>query len=83
MAPRNVPFKMVSEFEPAGDQPAAIEESVVPNAVRSAVLRGRDQCRAQRDEDEESWFCKPASLPLLACKLRTNCPMERFRAVWA
>src|ERR687894_1710906 len=24
MAPRNVPFKMVSEFEPAGDQPAAI-----------------------------------------------------------
>src|ERR687894_1079019 len=24
MAPKNVPFKMVSEFEPAGDQPAAI-----------------------------------------------------------
>src|ERR687894_455187 len=26
MAPRNVPFKMVSEFEPAGDQPKAIAE---------------------------------------------------------
>ena len=24
MAPKNIPFKMVSEFEPAGDQPAAI-----------------------------------------------------------
>src|SRR5690606_9249022 len=34
MAPRNVPFKMVSEFAPAGDQPAAID------ALSEAVLNG-------------------------------------------
>jgi excinuclease ABC subunit B len=34
MAPRNVPFQMVSEFAPAGDQPAAID------ALSRAILDG-------------------------------------------
>ncbi|HLT69528.1 MAG TPA: DEAD/DEAH box helicase family protein, partial [Acidimicrobiales bacterium] len=34
MAPRNIPFKMVFEFAPAGDQPAAID------ALSEAIIDG-------------------------------------------
>ncbi|HEX6419877.1 MAG TPA: DEAD/DEAH box helicase family protein, partial [Acidimicrobiales bacterium] len=42
MAPRNVPFKMVSDFAPAGDQPAAVaalSEGIV-NGERYQTLLG-------------------------------------------
>jgi excinuclease ABC subunit B len=42
MAPKNVPFKMVSEFEPAGDQPAAITalSQGIANGERYQTLLG-------------------------------------------
>jgi excinuclease ABC subunit B len=42
MAPRNVPFKMVSEFEPAGDQPAAVAalSQGIANGERYQTLLG-------------------------------------------
>src|ERR687894_788880 len=42
MAPKNVPFKMVSEFEPAGDQPAAIAalSQGIANGERYQTLLG-------------------------------------------
>jgi excinuclease ABC subunit B len=42
MAPKNVPFKMVSEFEPAGDQPAAVAalSEGIANGERYQTLLG-------------------------------------------